>query len=138
MREEALGIPGELLFPALPTALLFLRPNTSSTASQPARMNLLSSARALRSLAGPSFPRRTFASSISRRSSPASTAADAPPTVATSAYLKQNREAALNTPGLIWRDEEVVGVGEVKEPLGTTAGDLLAVDEGGRETQKMK
>lgn len=102
------------------------------------RMNLSSGVRALRTLAGPSFPRRTFTCSTSRRSAPASTAADAPPTVATSAHLKQNREAALSTPGLMWRDEEVVGVGEVKVPVGTTAGDLLAVDEGGRETQKMK
>lgn len=61
------------------------------------------------------------------------------PSVATSAFLNQTREQALRTPGIIWRDEEVVGVGELGgEPLGTKESDLRAVENGGRETTKMK
>ncbi|BGP13918.1 hypothetical protein JCM10213_002562 [Rhodosporidiobolus nylandii] len=63
-----------------------------------------------------------------------------PPTVADSSLLRTTREDALWTPGLLWRDEEQVGVGdgvprraegELKEA------DLRPVDEGGRPTEKM-
>lgn len=49
---------------------------------------------------------------------------------------------ALSTPGIVWRDEEVVNVGSLSERerlgLQTTPGDLKEVDAGGRETVKMK
>lgn len=61
------------------------------------------------------------------------------PSVATSTFLNQTREQALRTPGLIWRDEDVVSVGElVGEPVTTKESDLRAVENGGRETNKMK
>ncbi|GAA6051160.1 hypothetical protein JCM3770_002568 [Rhodotorula araucariae] len=86
-------------------------------------------------------PTRSLSSSLTR-SSPANsrTAVAVPPTVANSSLLRTAREDALWTPGLLWRDEEHVGVGhatarsvdrEIKES------DLRAEDEGGRVTEKM-
>lgn len=62
------------------------------------------------------------------------------PTVATSQLLKQTREDALWTPGLTFRDEEQVSVGHVDkaDAIGLVEADLRPVDEGGRDTQKMK
>jgi len=63
------------------------------------------------------------------------------PTVANSSLLRTNRQDSLWTPGLLWRDEDHVGVGfsdqrnkerELKE------GDLRDFETGGRETEKMK
>ncbi|KAK4704076.1 peptidylprolyl isomerase domain and WD repeat-containing protein 1, partial [Phenoliferia sp. Uapishka_3] len=61
------------------------------------------------------------------------------PNVATSSLLSQSRDAALSTPGLIWRDDEEVGVGVVakSDVRGTTKDDLREVEDGGRETKKM-
>ncbi|GAA5888144.1 hypothetical protein JCM6882_000295 [Rhodosporidiobolus microsporus] len=81
-------------------------------------------------------------STFPRLPSPANsqTNVDLPPTVANSSLLLRAREDALWTPGLRWRDDEVVGVGatagrdqerELKE------GDLRPEDEGGRPTEKM-
>lgn len=68
-----------------------------------------------------------------------SSASAAPPTVATSSFMKHSREAALTTSGLVWRDEDEVAVG----PLGNKGtkpapDDLRDVEQGGRETKRMK
>lgn len=61
------------------------------------------------------------------------------PTVATSTLLLQTREEALWTPGLLWRDEEVVEVGAPpRDAAHLVEADLQPVEEGGRETTKMK
>lgn len=76
----------------------------------------------------------------SRPARAASTAASSStPTVATSKFMRQSREDALWTPGLLWRDEEQVEVGRAPEDAqGLAESDLRSVDEGGRETSKMK
>lgn len=61
------------------------------------------------------------------------------PTVATSSLLKNTREDALWTPGLLWRDEEAVEVGAPpRDAPHLVEADLQPVDAGGRETTKMK
>lgn len=61
------------------------------------------------------------------------------PTVATSKFMRQTREDALWTPGICWRDEEVVAVGRTPEDApALVEADLKSVEEGGRETSKMK
>lgn len=61
------------------------------------------------------------------------------PNVATSKLLRATRLSALKTPGLLWRDEEEVGVGLIpKSTKGLIDNDLREVIEGGRETKKMK
>jgi len=84
---------------------------------------------------------RSLSSSLPR-SSPANshTAVAVPPTVANSSLLLTNRDEALWTPGLRWRDEEQVGVGFAGPEAATELkeSDLRAEDEGGRVTEKMK
>lgn len=66
-------------------------------------------------------------------------ASSSTPTVATSKFMRQSREDALWTPGLRWRDEEQVDVGRIPEDSPAVAEtDLRSVEEGGRETAKMK
>ncbi|GAA6016493.1 hypothetical protein JCM10207_002816 [Rhodosporidiobolus poonsookiae] len=100
--------------------------------------------RTIAALANPAHRplRRPFASSSFRQTpANAQTNVALPPTVANSALLKTSREDALWTPGLAWRDDELVGVQE-----GEAAGlptkelrevDLHAEDDGGRVTEKM-
>ncbi|GAA5862233.1 hypothetical protein JCM8547_007778 [Rhodosporidiobolus lusitaniae] len=96
-----------------------------------------------RSLTAPSLAlcRPLSTSPTSKSSAPASASSQLSlPTVATSSFLRTTREDALWTPGLLWRDEEAVGVGsplsrrterELKEE------DTRGEDEGGRPTEKM-
>ena len=83
------------------------------------------------------LPRRHLASATAL---PTTLSSALPPTVATSALLRQSRNDALSTPGIKWRDEEEVGVGSIAESdvRGTTKDDLRDVELGGRETKKMK
>lgn len=84
-----------------------------------------------------SIIRKFTTSCTSKSSSPASSSSQIP-TVATSKLLHNTRISALQTPGLLWRDEEEVGVGLVpKSTMGLIEKDLLEVEVGGRETKKM-
>lgn len=83
-------------------------------------------------------PRTTIAATSQPLSSQSSTSLA--PTVATSSFLHQTRISSLQTPGIIWRDEEEIAVGIVPKILtkGLTDNDLKEVADGGRETKKMK
>ncbi|KAJ8295520.1 2-oxoisovalerate dehydrogenase subunit beta, mitochondrial [Rhodotorula toruloides] len=86
--------------------------------------------------------RRALSRSAPRSYSPANskTAVALPPTVANSSLLRTSRDDALWTPGLLWRDEEHVGVGrseEAKRDRELKEDDLRPEEEGGRPTEKM-
>lgn len=82
-------------------------------------------------------PRRGF-SAPSRINPSSASSVLTLPTVATSSLLKQTREDSLWTPGLVWRDEEQISVGLAKDASGLVESDLHPVEDGGRETSKMK
>lgn len=87
--------------------------------------------------------RRALSRSAPHSYSPANskTAVALPPTVANSSLLRMSRDDALWTPGLLWRDEEHVGVGrseEAKRDRELKEDDLRPEEEGGRPTEKMK
>lgn len=103
--------------------------------------------KALLTLASQAGTRSVTSSSRSLSSpTPANLAANAKaavvsptPTVATSSLLKNTREDALWTPGLLWRDEETVAVGAPpRDAPQLVEADLQPVEAGGRETSKMK
>ncbi|ORY72241.1 pyruvate dehydrogenase [Leucosporidium creatinivorum] len=105
-----------------------------------------STSKALLKLASRPSTRTVSSSSRSLSSpTPANLAANAKaavvsptPTVATSSLLKNTREDALWTPGLLWRDEEAVQVGAPPpDAPHLVEADLQPVEAGGRETTKM-
>lgn len=54
-------------------------------------------------------------------------------------FLRQSRAEALGVPGLRWREAGEVGVGEAQAGLRAVGeGDRRGVEEGGKETVKMK
>ncbi|KAM0753867.1 pyruvate dehydrogenase [Meredithblackwellia eburnea MCA 4105] len=80
--------------------------------------------------------RRTLASHPHPLAQPHSVAVP-PPTMANSSLLKHNRINALNTPGLLWRDDEEISLNGPRTVRGTTDQDTQDVQQGGRETTKM-
>ncbi|SCV69238.1 BQ2448_2258 [Microbotryum intermedium] len=95
----------------------------------------------------PHWPAPSTRSGIVHQTRSSSSGPAGMPTVATSSFLSTTREAALHTPGLRWRDDEVIHPPS-RDPDGNKAGpeptfvepsaeDLISVDQGGRETKKM-